>query len=86
MKIRTHGAMLSAALLCATTVGIAYAAPVVQPPSTEKCFGITKAGQNDCASTTGSHGCAGQSKADMSPTDFKYVPNGTCSAKGGKTS
>jgi uncharacterized membrane protein len=87
MTTRRHAAMLSAALLCASTVGAAYAAgPVKQPDSTEKCFGISKAGQNDCANSTGTHGCAGQSKADLSPTDFKYVPNGTCASKGGKTS
>ena len=30
----------------------------------EKCYGIAKAGQNDCANLTGSHSCAGQTKVD----------------------
>ena len=53
-------------------------------PSKEKCYGISKAGQNDCANATGSHSCAGQTKADNSPDDWKYVPTGTCTKLGGK--
>ena len=44
----------------------------------EKCFGIAKAGQNDCASISGSHSCAGQSKVDMDKGEWKYVAKGTC--------
>ncbi len=44
----------------------------------EKCFGIAKAGQNDCASAFGTHSCAGQSKVDMDKTEWKYVAKGTC--------
>ena len=51
----------------------------------EKCYGIAKAGQNDCANLSGSHSCAGQSKADMSPDDWKYVAKGSCAKMGGKT-
>ena len=44
----------------------------------EKCFGIAKAGQNDCASISGAHSCAGQSKVDMDKGEWKYVAKGTC--------
>ena len=44
----------------------------------EKCFGIAKAGQNDCASISGVHSCAGQSKVDMDKGEWKFVPKGTC--------
>ena len=44
----------------------------------EKCFGIAMAGQNDCASISSSHSCAGQSKVDMDKTEWKYVAKGTC--------
>jgi uncharacterized membrane protein len=50
----------------------------------EKCFGIAKAGANDCASTTGAHSCAGQSKADMSLNEWKYTAKGSCEKMGGK--
>ena len=49
-----------------------------------KCFGVAKAGQNDCASKTGSHACAGQSKKDYDPLDFKMMPKATCDKLGGK--
>jgi uncharacterized membrane protein len=51
----------------------------------EKCYGISKAGQNDCANTAGTHSCAGQSKADNSPEDWKYVAAGTCKEMKGMT-
>jgi len=51
----------------------------------EKCFGISKAGQNDCANTAGTHSCAGQSKVDLSVDDWKFVAKGTCAKMGGKS-
>lgn len=44
----------------------------------EKCFGIAKAGQNDCANLSGTHSCAGQNKADNAADEWKYVAKGTC--------
>ena len=49
----------------------------------EKCYGIAKAGQNDCG--TAKHSCAGMSKSDKDPTDWKYVEKGTCGKAGGTT-
>ena len=49
----------------------------------EKCFGVAKAGPNDCGSTKSKHSCAGQSKMDNDPSDFKYVPARTCAKMGG---
>jgi len=51
------------------------------PPEREKCYGIAKAGQNDCG--TARHSCAGKSTSDRDPTDWKYVPKGTCEKAGG---
>ena len=53
------------------------AAPVAAQEK-EKCYGIAKAGQNDCASLSGSHSCAGHSKMDRDVGDWKYVATGTC--------
>ena len=44
----------------------------------EKCYGITVAGQNDCANLSGSHSCAGQSKVGADANEWKYVAKGTC--------
>ena len=48
-----------------------------------QCFGIAKAGQNDCKTAT--HACAGQAKVDNDPTDFKLVPAGTYQQMVGQT-
>ena len=44
----------------------------------EKCYGIAKAGQNDCANLAGTHSCAGQSKVDNDKGEWKYVAKGSC--------
>lgn len=49
----------------------------------EKCYGIAKAGQNDCG--TAKHTCAGKATKDNAPDDWKYVAKGTCEKLGGKT-
>lgn len=43
----------------------------------ERCYGIAKAGQNDCAAGPGTT-CAGTSKVDYQGNAWKYVPKGTC--------
>jgi uncharacterized membrane protein len=80
-----HQATIQAAiagLLALGVAGSAGAAPVAPDSSKDKCYGIAKAGQNDCAA--GKHSCAGQSKADNDPMDWKYVAKGTCENVGGK--
>jgi uncharacterized membrane protein len=62
----------------------AMAAPAAPQPSKDKCYGVAKAGQNDCAA--GKHACAGQSTVDKDPTSWKYVDKGTCEKMGGMTS
>jgi uncharacterized membrane protein len=42
----------------------------------EKCYGVSKAGKNDCAGAA--HACSGQSTMDASGKDFIAVPKGTC--------
>jgi len=53
-----------------------------QAGAEEKCYGVAKAGQNDCGSAT--HGCAGLAKTDNAPGEWKFVPKGTCEKAGGK--
>ena len=54
------------------------------PKDKEKCYGIAKAGSNDCANLSGSHSCAGQAKAAMGVDEWNYVAKGTCDKLGGK--
>ncbi len=42
----------------------------------EKCFGVAKAGQNDCQTDHSS--CAGTAKQDKQPDAWIAVPKGTC--------
>jgi uncharacterized membrane protein len=42
----------------------------------EKCYGVVKAGKNDCAGPA--HACAGQAKTDSGGKEFLTVPKGTC--------
>jgi uncharacterized membrane protein len=70
------------ASVLALALGQAQAADA--KPAQEKCFGITKAGANDCAADDGSHSCAGQAKKDNDARDWKYVAKGTCDKLGGK--
>ena len=84
-----HRLVVSSALASVLALGLVdnVAAQMTKDPgkSHEKCFGVAKAGQNDCANQAGTHSCAGQSTADRSLDDWKYVPAGTCGAMKGKT-
>ena len=77
--------LIRAALVSVVALGAVAQTAVAADPK-EKCFGIAKAGANDCASSNGSHSCAGQGKKDMDPTDWKYVAKGSCEGMKGKLS
>lgn len=77
-------ALVAAALAGLFASGIGHAADAMDKNmDKDKCYGIAKAGQNDCASATGSHSCAGQSKKDNDPKSWKYVAKGSCEKMGG---
>ncbi len=72
-----------AGILAVSFASLVAAQPVPQKAGTEKCYGVAKAGQNDCG--TAKHACAGQgAKTDNDPTEWKYVAKGTCEKMGGK--
>jgi uncharacterized membrane protein len=82
MNQRTIICSALAGLIALGAVGSAVAAD--KPADKEKCFGIAKAGQNDCANATGTHSCAGQAKVDNAQEEWNYVAKGTCDKLGGK--
>ncbi len=49
----------------------------------EKCYGIVKAGMNDCQTAKAS--CAGSSIKDKQPDAFILLPTGTCDKLAGGT-
>lgn len=63
-------------------LGVAQAAGAQDAKEREKCYGVAKAGQNDCGTAT--HTCAGKATRDSAPDEWKYVPRGTCEKMGGK--
>jgi uncharacterized membrane protein len=81
-RFMKQGLIASTALASLLALGLAGQAAAQDKPK-EKCFGIAKAGQNDCANLSGSHSCAGQSKVDKAPDEWKYVAKGTCKDMGG---
>jgi uncharacterized membrane protein len=75
----------SSALASVMAMGLLSAAHAAEDNGKEKCYGIAKAGSNDCANLSGSHSCAGQSKNAMGVDEWNYVAKGTCAKIGGKT-
>ncbi|MBB3256115.1 putative membrane protein [Paraburkholderia bannensis] len=72
------------AAIAAALAGLATAAAgVAHADDQVNCYGVAKAGQNDCSSKTGVHDCAGQAKVDHDKGDFKTMPKGTCEKLGG---
>lgn len=45
-------------------------------PGMEKCYGIAKAGMNDCG--TANHNCAGEAKTNGDKKEWLSVPTGLC--------
>lgn len=52
------------------------AEPLIFCKEQEKCYGVSKAGKNDCS--TSSSVCAGTAKNDYQKDAWIYVPKGTC--------
>lgn len=75
--------IFAATLAAAITTGIASTAAHADDHggkakmAMEKCFGIAKAGQNDCAAGPGTS-CAGTSTRDYQGNAWKLVKAGTC--------
>lgn len=62
----------------ATGIALALSAPAAaQAAKKEKCYGVAKAGQNDCAAGPGTS-CAGSSTRDYQGDAWKLVDAGTC--------
>ena len=73
------------ALLGAVTLA-ALVAPVHAEhakPATERCYGVAKAGKNDCGTAT--HGCANQAAKDNMQAEWVKVPAGLCAKLAGGT-
>ena len=63
-------------LIAASVVTAAASAQAADEEKFEHCYGVAKAGQNDCQTST--HICAGKSASDRDQHAFISVPAGTC--------
>ena len=68
---------LAVASAFAAALGVAASGGSAGAEDQEKCFGVAKAGENDCAAGKGTT-CAGTSKIDYQGNAWKLVPKGSC--------
>lgn len=82
MSIRSK--TLSSSMM-ASAVAMAVSATLASAPAAaeekEKCYGISLAGENDCAAGPGTT-CAGTSKVDYQGNAWSLVPAGECEKYG----
>jgi uncharacterized membrane protein len=76
MTTKTLALPLAASIAAALTLAVGSHAPA-QAQDMEKCFGVSLAGQNDCAAGAGTT-CAGTSTVDYQGNAWTLVPAGTC--------
>lgn len=69
----------------ASTAALAAAETKAANAATEKCYGVSMAGHNDCKAGAGTT-CAGSSKKDFAGNAWKNVPAGTCTTMAAKNS
>ena len=68
--------LLGVLAMAATSASIPAKAADQMHAGMVKCYGVAKAGKNDCAA--GAHSCAGQATQDSDKASFVYVPQGVC--------
>ena len=86
---------LYAALVAAIGIATVHAGPDPKKDDQEKCYGVAKAGENECNGylvqtdkdgkiTADKQSCPGWTLKDKDPYAWKYVPKGQCTKMGGK--
>ena len=76
MKPTARDVIAAAIASLVATSAIAQVHPEKPTYKFEKCYGIVKAGLNDCF--TAGHACAGTATKDNEGDTWIYVPAGTC--------
>ncbi len=78
---------LYSALVAAVSICAAKAENMSSESNREKCYGVAKAGENDCQGVTSEgekQSCPGWSEKDNDPYAWSYLPKGKCLQMGGK--
>ena len=80
-KVKLQNFAVVAAALSATLAAL-YAntnwlsSKPMQTSEQERCYGLVRAGKNDCANAK--HSCAGQAATNGDPNEFIMLPKGLC--------
>ena len=69
---------ISSVILGAASIALTSTPSLAKDSKMEKCYGVVKAGKNDCASKDGAHSCAGAAKIDGSKNEWVLLPKGSC--------
>ena len=77
MNSQTIARIASLALAASTTAGLLATPVAAQKAPVEKCYGVAKAGKNDCAAGPGTS-CAGTSTRDYQGNAWTHVKKGSC--------
>lgn len=75
-SVKAASALAATAIAAISTAALAESTPAAKP-ATEKCYGVAKAGKNDCKAGPGTS-CAGTSTRDFQGNAWKLVKAGTC--------
>ncbi|HLD77046.1 MAG TPA: DUF2282 domain-containing protein [Rickettsiales bacterium] len=70
---------LKSAALAIAGIAIMSSNGAMAKDTMEKCYGVVKAGKNDCSSAKkGGHSCAGAATVSGDKTEWVLLPTGTC--------
>jgi len=79
--VQTALATIISAAVGLSASSAAFAEKHNKPQKMQKCYGVAKAGKNDCGTAT--HGCAGQARTNNDPNEWVFMPKGKCEKMGG---
>lgn len=80
MKNMHKSLVITSAIAAGITMAAGAGKALAGEAKAEKCYGIVKAGKNDCAIASQGTTCAGQAKKDAIGDAWIYVPKGKCEA------
>jgi len=79
MKTPSITAIAGLALTAGVITTLTATPALAEKPAMEKCYGVAKAGKNDCAAGPGTS-CSGTSTSDYQGNAWKLVKKGTCTS------
>lgn len=78
MKKSMTSGIIAGAVALAISGAMATDAKAEGTDDKEKCYGVAKAGHNDCGDADKTHSCMGQATVDGDGAEWLAVPKGLC--------